>query len=569
MNHVPLDLAILGGAVFDGEEYIPAPHHVGIRGGRIVIVGEQVEQAIGASTTVVNAEGKLVHPGLNDSHVHPIEAGMEMLGCDLSDGYTREDYLSLVRSYVEQHPEVEWIVGAGWQQAAFPGGTPVKEDLDAICDDRPIIISNRDHHSAWVNSEALRRCGIDANTPDPSDGRIERHADGEPTGTLHEGARMLALRHAPKPTIEEMYEGFLVGQRKLLEYGITSWQDALIGEYGNHSSAFYEVYKEAEKRGDLVARVNGALWWERAQGVEQIPAFIDRREAVSGGRFRADTVKIMQDGVAENQTAAMIEPYLDPACNHRPSDNSGISFVDPERLCDYVSALDAAGFQVHFHALGDRGVREALDAVQAAREANGEASTTMHTIAHIQVIDPVDVLRFRELNASANMQPLWASYDPQMVELTVPFLGEERVANQYPFGSLMRAGSHLSGGSDWPVTSADPWLGMHVAVNRQMPADHPDYNERVFLENEKIPLLAALRAYTLGGIEVNGRAAEVGRIAPGMLADVVVANRDPFADVAETISRTAAAIVFVDGALVYSSTEGRTPPADFRLSSTD
>lgn len=554
MQSQPLDLAILGGAVFDGEKYIPAPCHVGIRDGVIVEVGDAVSAAIGPDTEIVQAEGRLVHPGMNDSHVHPIEAGMEMLGCNLADGWNRDDYLATVREYVTTHPDVEWIVGAGWQQAAFPGGAPLKEDLDAICDDRPIILSNRDHHSAWVNSEALRRCGIDASTPDPADGRIERDADGTPTGTLHEGARMLALSHAPQPTVDTMYEGFLVGQRKLVGYGITSWQDALIGQYGNHSPEFYTVYRTAEDRGELIGRVNGALWWERTQGTEQIAAFVERRAAVSGRRFRADTVKIMQDGVAENQTAAMLEPYLVPGgCAHRAPENAGISFVDPDRLRDYVVELDRQGFQVHFHALGDRGVRESLDAIEAARAANGDASTQMHTIAHIQIISPDDVPRFAALNADANMQPLWASYDPQMVDLTVPFLGDERVGHQYPFASLHRAGSHLSGGSDWPVTSADPWLGIHVAVNRQVPAEHPDFNPLVFLENERLPLDVALRAYTLGGIETNGRAHEVGRLAPGMAADVVVANRDPFQGEAADIHETAAARVYVDGTLVHTN----------------
>ncbi|MEB4615769.1 amidohydrolase, partial [Leucobacter sp. M11] len=268
-----LDLAFTNGALFDGERYHPAPVHVGVRDGRIALVGDAVLDAIAEDTEVVDATGRLLHPGMNDAHVHPVEAGMEMLGCNLADGYTREDYLTLIRDYVTTHPEVEWIIGAGWQQAAFPGGTPLAEDLDALCADRPIILSNRDHHSAWVNREALRRCGIDRNTPDPADGRIERDADGEPTGTLHEGARMLALSHAPEPTFEEMYAGFLVGQEKLLQYGITSWQDALIGQYGNHSPAFYDVYRRAEETGELIARVNGALWWERSQGLEQIPAF--------------------------------------------------------------------------------------------------------------------------------------------------------------------------------------------------------------------------------------------------------------------------------------------------------
>lgn len=550
-----LDLALLNGALFDGEEYHPGPTHVGIRDGRVHLLGEAVSAAIGPDTEVIDLAGRLLLPGMNDAHVHPVEAGMEILGCNLADGYTREDYLTLITDYVARSPEVEWIIGAGWQQAAFPGGTPVKADLDAICADRPVMLSNRDHHSLWVNSEALRRAGITRDTPDPADGRIERDEHGEPTGCLHEGARMMALSFAPEPTFEDMYAGFRVGQALLVGYGITSWQDALIGKYGNHSPLFYDVYRLAEERGELIARVNGALWWERSQGTEQIAGFVEKRAAVSGGRFRADTIKIMQDGVAENQTAAMIAPYLTPGCRCQGRDaNAGISFVDPERLLEFVTELDRQGFQIHFHALGDRAVREALNAIEAAREANGDASTVMHLLAHIQVINPEDVPRFRELNASANMQPLWASFDPQMVDLTVPFLGEERVSHQYPFGSLMRAGSHICGGSDWPVTSADPWLGIHVAVNRQVPADHPDYNERVFLESEKLPLDIALRAYTLGGIEANGRDREVGRVAPGFAADLVVANRDPFAGAPEDIHLTRAALVFSDGVLVHTAT---------------
>ena len=552
-----LDLAFLNGAVFTGEEYLPAPCHVGIKDGRILLLGDEVEAAIGEGTEIVDLTGQLLLPGMTDSHVHPVEAGMEMLGCNLADGWNREDYLATVTEYVAANPDEEWIVGAGWQQAAFPGGAPLKGDLDAICADRPIILSNRDHHSAWVNSEALRRCGIDANTPDPSDGRIERDEHGEPTGTLHEGARMLALSHAPQPNLDEMYAGFLVGQAKLIAYGITSWQDALIGQYGNHSPKFYDVYRLAEERGELTGRVNGALWWERKEGLEQIPAFVEKRTAAHGGRFRADTIKIMQDGVAENQTAAMIEPYLAPGCdcatNGGASDNAGLSFVDPVKLRDIVTELDRQGFQLHFHALGDRAVREALDAIEAARTENGDASTVMHQLAHIQIINPSDVPRFGALNTSANMQPLWASYDPQMIDLTLPFLGDERVTHQYPFASLVASGSHLCAGSDWPVTSADPWLGMHVAVNRQVPVGHPDYDERVFLEHEKLNLATALRAYTLGGVEVMGRSHEVGRVAQGYLADVVVTNQDPFAKSPAEIHETRAARVYSDGALVYST----------------
>jgi predicted amidohydrolase YtcJ len=547
-----LDLAFVNGTIFDGVATSAVKKDVGVRDGRIVTL-DAAEVAAGttASTRIIDLSGRLLLPGFIDAHVHPVQGGVERLGCDLSDGWTREQYLATIRDYVAARPEQEWIIGGGWQQAAFPGGAPVASDLDAISSSRPIIVSNRDHHSAWVNSVVLRMAGIDKDFPDPDDGRIERDENGNPTGTLHEGARMLALRLAPTQTREQMYNGLVEAQRHLHSYGITGWQDALIGDYGNHSTDIVNVYQQAMDNGVLRARVNGAIWWDRDAGESQLESVLALRDQFQQERFRISTVKIMQDGVPENKTAAMTEPYLAPGCSCAGAD-TGMSFIDPQKLNDYVTMLDEHGLQVHFHAIGDRAIREALNAVAAARTRNGR-STITHHIAHVQLIHPDDLARFAELDVAANIQALWAANDPQMVKLNLPIIGDERGNWQYPFASLLASGSHLCAGSDWPVTSPDPWLGIHVAVNRQHPASHPDFNSDVFVPHERITLDAALRAYTSGSAEINDRAEYSGAIKEGYVADLVVVDRNPFDLPSDQIFTTRTVETFFEGESVYSA----------------
>jgi predicted amidohydrolase YtcJ len=360
---------------------------------------------------------------------------------------------------------------------------------------------------------------------------------------LHEGAVGLVTAHIPPPTAEDAVAGLRIAQRRLHAFGITAWQDAIVGDHGSLRGAG-EAYRTLAAADELTATVVGALWWDRDRGLDQIDELRTRRESLTTDRFRATSVKIMQDGVAENFTAAMLEPYAD-GCRH------GLSFVDPELLCEAVTRLDADGFQVHFHAIGDRAVREALDAVAAARAANGP-SDNRHHVAHLQVVHPDDVPRFAALGVTATAQPLWAAYEPQMTELTIPFLGPERTARQYPFGALVRSGARLAGGSDWPVSSADPLRGIHVAVNRTLPADDPDHDARVFLPEQRIDLGTALTAYTAGSAYVN-HLDDAGRIAVGAVADLVVLDRDPFAAPADEIAATRVARTYVAGHLVHDA----------------
>ncbi|MFB6435525.1 amidohydrolase [Streptomyces sp. NPDC056411] len=544
----PADLVFRSGPVHTVDPARSRASAVAVRGDRIIAVGPDAEDLdlIGPATEVVDLRGKLLIPGFQDAHVHPVGGGLELAQCDLSAADTADAYRELIGAYAAAHPDAPWITGGGWSLEAFPGGMPTREFLDALVPDRPVYLVNRDHHGGWANSRALERAGLTAATPDPADGRIERDADGRPSGMLQEGAMRLVADLVPEPSVAERTAGLLRAQRLLHSYGVTAWQDAMLGRGPGVADAA-PAYEAAREAGTLTARVRGALWWDRARGTEQIPELVARRAELTGGLLQATSIKIMQDGIAENHTAAMLSPYL-TACGCA-SDNSGISFIDPEELRTFVTLLDAEGFQVHFHALGDRAVREALDAVEAARRVNGHRDTRPH-LAHLQVVHPEDIARFRRLGATANIQALWAAHEPQMDELTIPFLGAQRASWQYPFGDLLRSGATMAAGSDWPVSSPDPLAALHVAVNRRVPEDPP--SAPAFLPEQRIDLGAALAAYTAGSAYVN-HLDETGTIQPGKLADLVVLDRDPFDGPTDAIATTRVLQTFVGGRRVHAA----------------
>jgi predicted amidohydrolase YtcJ len=536
------DLVLTGGHVHTVDPARPRAEAVAVSGERIVAVGSAAEVAvqIGPRTRVVDLAGRLLVPGFQDAHIHPIFAGVDRLQCDLRGARGRDGVLATIRRFVAEHPDDEWIIGSGWSMADFENGTPRREDLDAIVPDRPALFPNRDGHSTWVNTKALELAGIDRDTADPDDGRIERDPDGTPTGTLHEGAVRAVDRLMPPLTAEVMADGLRLAQAILHSQGITAWQDAIVRPVDQ------AVYRGAAESGWLTGRVEGALWWDRERGDEQVDELIERSRTGSVGRLRVNSVKLMQDGVLETYTGALIDPYL--GADGRPTDNRGISFIDPERLPGWVAQLDAAGLQPHFHAIGDRAVRECLDAVAAARAANGRTDTRPH-IAHIQVIHPDDIPRFAALDVVANAQPYWACHEAQMDTLTIPFLGPERTTWQYPFRSLLAAGARLAMGSDWSVSTSNPLLEMEVAVTRV--ADESRGLREPFLPGQALTLAEAVRAFTLGSAYVNHLDADTGSIETGKLADLAVIDRDLFAADAGPIGEGRVLATFVGGVPVF------------------
>jgi predicted amidohydrolase YtcJ len=537
----PADLVLRGGrlATMDGARSWATA--LAVRDGRVLAVGPdaQVSEHIGPTTRVIELRGRGVTPGFQDAHVHPVHGGLARLRCELHDTRGADEVLAVIAEYARAHPEETWIRGGGWYMADFPGGTPRRQDLDRLVPDRPVFLPNRDGHSAWVNSKALELAGVTAETADPADGRIERDPDGTPTGTLHEGAQDLVGRLLPDDTPDDLEAALRLGQAYLHSLGITAWQDAIVAPETEE-----RAYVALASRGELTARVVGAMWWERHRGPEQIEEFVARRAATSMGRYQATSVKLMMDGVLENFTGAMIDPYLDGAGG--VTTNRGLSQIDPEGLRTWVPELDRLGFQPHFHAIGDRAVRESLDAVAAARAANGPSDTRPH-IAHIQVIHPDDIVRFRQLDVAANAQPLWACHEGQMDDLTIPFLGD-RWRWQYPFRSLRAAGAVLAMGSDWSVSTPDPMLEMELAVERVW-YEHRGEGD-VLLPDERLELIDALAGFTNGSAYVN-HLDETGSLEVGKLADLAVLDRDLFDRGAGAIGETRVIATFVEGVAVF------------------
>jgi predicted amidohydrolase YtcJ len=539
----PADLILRGGRIATMDRDRTVADAVAVRDGRIVGVGSDTSIApwIGPRSRVVELRGRSVTPGFGDAHVHPVTSGIGMLRCDLQGLRGLDAYLETVARYAVAHPDAPWIVGDGWSMADFPGGIPDRADLDRVSPDRPVYLESRDGHTAWVNSAALAAAGIDAHTPDPDGGRIERDVDGRPRGALQESAMRLVERLLPETTADELIAGLRLAQAELHALGITHWQDASV-----RPEVAELAYTALAGRGELTARVIGALLWDRTRGTEQLDELVERRARTAIGRYAPTSVKLFVDGVIESFTAAVLEPYLDAA--GRPTAERGTSQIEPDALRAAAVALGAQGFQAHFHAIGERAVREALDAVEAARRANGPDDTRPH-IAHIQVIHPDDVPRFARHDVIANAQPYWAVHDSQMDELTIPFLGPERTTWQYPFRSLLAAGATLAMGSDWAVSTADPLIEMEVAVTRVSDAHRGD--RAPFLPDERLDLDDALAAFTEGSAWVNHLETRLGTIEVGKTADLAVFDRDLFDRGAGAIGETRVVATFIDGVAVH------------------
>jgi predicted amidohydrolase YtcJ len=498
----------------------PSPRSaLAVRDGLIVAIGTEssVREQVGPKPNHLHLPGKLVIPGFQDAHVHAPFAGRNRLHLDLSRYLGLPAYVSAVATYAAEHPSEPWIVGGGWAMEYFPGGEPNRSDLDRVVPDRPVFLFNRDVHGAWVNSAALRLAGIDRDTPDPPDGSIVRDPDtGEPTGSLHEGAAYrMNDSIVPQPPRDVWEASILEAQRHLFGLGITGWQDAWVTP---HTHAAYRALADS---GALRGRVVGALWWDRDRGLEQIPELVEQRE-LGVGTFHPGTVKIMIDGVLETRSGAVLEPYCGDAGHGGHQGDFGHTFVEPTVLQPAVAELDRLGFQVHMHAIGDAAVRHALDAVEQARAENG-SSDNRHQIAHLQLVHPTDIARFRELGVVANCQAYWAQSEPQMEELTIPLIGAERAGRQYPFGDLERSGATLAMGSDWGVTTADPLEQIEVAVTR---IDPENRSNPPFLPEQRLSLASALAAFTMGSAYANHDDTEAGSLEVGKRADFAVVDRN-------------------------------------------
>lgn len=549
-----VDVLFTGGAVFTGSGSPLEGLAVAVTGQRIsaIVPESEAESLVGPETQRVYLQGALLSPGFQDAHIHPTSGGVEALQCDLTSAENAEHAVRLIAEYAAANPDEPWILGGGWSMDHFEGGSPLRGAIDAVVADRPVLLMSRDHHSSWANTAAIKAAGLHAGTEDPADGRIEREADGFPAGTFHEGAGELFAEVKPAASADLTYRGLLHAQEQLIALGVTGWQDALIGINGPVPDSS-TAYRRAIDEGELLVHVVGAQWWQRDKGLEQIDDILRYRDECEAlgttERYQAGAVKIMVDGVAENFTASMLTPYRD--AHGHDTHNHGISFVDSETLREAVIRLDAAGMQVHFHALGDRAVRDALDAVAAARKANGP-SDNRHHLAHLQIVTEADAARFADLGAVANLQMLWATHEDQIDTLTLPFMQEGQEARQYPFGDLVRGGARLAAGSDWPVSSANPIEAIMIGVTRVAPGIEQG---PIGGEHQRLSLEEAFAAYTSGTAYVNHRDHDTGYVREGYLANLIAIEPNPFAVPAEEIHLSSVVSTWIEGTNVYTSPE--------------
>ncbi|MFP6810016.1 MAG: amidohydrolase [Pseudohongiellaceae bacterium] len=542
------ELLMLNGKVYTVNHEQSWAEAIAITDGRIIWVGnsEDANQWQGEGTRTIDLGGKMVMPGFQDIHIHPVHSGVSYQQCALFDVEGVELLQQRIKQCAESEPG-EWIRGGGWLVTNFaPSGLPDKKLLDEIVPDRPVALKSSDGHSMWVNSLALELAGINADTQDPAGGRIDRYPNStEPSGSLQETSAM-NLVHIVEPelTQKELEAGLAYSRDHLHSLGITAVQDALLKLTPGDAYFGLPAYLALEERGELNLHVVNAMYWQNDISLEeQLPAFLKARDE-STPYIHNTAIKIWQDGVIETETAALLEPYL----------NRGDQFVgellnEPAVLNEAVTALDAAGFQIHFHAIGDRAIRSAFDSIQAAREANGKHDNRHH-ISHIQLFSPEDIPRFAELDVVANFQPLWAIEDGYITDLTIPRIGEERGKFLYPIGSVQRTGARVAFGSDWYVTSANPLDGIEAAVTRLDPDGKTD---EPLGENEEINLAQAIENYTLNSAYVNFLDVDTGSIEIGKLADIIVLDRNLFDVPASEINQVRVIATLFRGELVFGN----------------
>ncbi|HET7830965.1 MAG TPA: amidohydrolase [Candidatus Limnocylindrales bacterium] len=529
----------------------PLATAVAVGAGRIEAIGES-ELADGAAE-VVDARGGLLMPGFDDGHIHLLSGARESNGALLYPLETVDEIQDRIRAHAAARPDAPWVLGRGWLYAAFPGAMPTAALLDAVVQDRPAWMGCFDGHTGWANTAAMRLAGIDRETPDPPAGVIVRDADGNPTGAFKEEAQALIDRVVPQPTEDEDRDSVRRAIAGLHASGITAAQDAWLTP---DELAFWE---RVHADGELALRFRGALIMEPEQTLEEWRTRLDAYESQAfplrgGAHLDAGILKGFVDGVIDARTAAVLEPYEDDT-------STGLPAWTPEKLDAFVAEADRRGWQVELHAIGDRGVRMALDAFERAAATNGpwrgDPNGTgaapgrhgrRHRVEHVEMIDDGDVPRFGRLGVVASMQPYHGDPTPAQIAPWAANIGD-RARSGWSWRRIRDGGGVLAFGSDWPVVPYDPFIALNNAVNRQTVRGEPPGG----WSQERLRIEEALEAYTAGSAFAAYAEHRRGRIREGMDADLVVLDRDLLAPGPSAIIGTGVALTVLGGRIVHRS----------------
>lgn len=489
-----------------------------VQNGQILTMGHDVSSTTLGPVEVVDLDGAFLMPAFGDGHAHPVFGALEIQGPAVRGSSSVEEIVTAVAQYARDHPREEWIVGGSYDPTLAPDGVFDAAWLDQAVPDRPVVLRAHDYHTVWCNSEALRLGGITTGMPDPPLGRIVRRSDGTPCGTLREWhACALVLDLVPDRSAVNLQQAVIEAHRTCAAAGLTWVLDAWV-DVGNGMT---DAYLEVAASGAALVRFDLALRADPDRWPDQHEAFRSERNRVAtagvGDLVMANTVKFFADGIVESGTAALLEPYVD--CPH----SRGMMVWEPDKLAKAVADVDAAGFHVHIHAIGDAAVRAALDAVEYSRRHNPPWARRP-VISHVQLVHPQDIPRFVTNQVIANFEPYWAQYDNFQTRLTLPRIGE-RGAFQYPMASMVRAGAQLSFGSDWPISSLLPLDGIQVAVARRTPGGTPAGG---WIPEERLEVHQALEIYTAGAARQASADLQRGTITPGAVADLICLSDNPF-----------------------------------------
>jgi len=543
----PADLIMTNGQVKTASGWAEA---VAIRDGKILVVGDadSVLAARGDNTEIIDLGGQVVLPGFHDMHVHPLHAGIRQTECQIAQGSNLEQMQGNVAGCVELADAGDWITGGQWDASAL-GQSPTVAMLDAVSPDNPVLLNDTSGHSALANSAALKLANITKDTADPEGGIIERNGAGEPTGVLRESAILLVAGLAHLPTKAELRPAMKWSLNTMLSYGITSFTEASLGFVGGLENEA-EVYVALADEGFLKHRARLCLTW--APGNEEAETVIAARQTYARDRLAVDCVKIFLDGVpTDSHTAAMLEPYAGTVAGREDeASRKGLLLIEQEALNTAVTRFDKMGLTVKFHAAGDAAVRAGLNAIEAAREANGP-SGLRHNVGHCTFVSREDIPRAAALNATFELSPYLWSPSPINDDITSA-IGAERIKRIWPFKDIVESDALVVAGSDWAVVpSVNPWIAVEALVTRREPGG----SAAGFGESQAISVEQAIDLFTINSAKHMGRDDVLGQIEAGMLADIIVVDQNPYDVSRGDLHKTKVVMTFIEGEKVFSASE--------------
>ena len=538
----PADIIVIHGRVYTENPKQPWAQAVAIHGAKIVAVGDDttIQKIRGMGTKVINAGGKLVLPGFTDCHIHFLDGSLSLGRVNLEGAKDVADIQKKLRQYAAEHPGEDWMLGRGWNYAMFgPEALPHKKYLDEVFPNRPVFLEGYDGHTYWANSKALALAGITRKTPNPPNGIIVRDAQtGEATGALKEAAQDLVAKVVPKPTRADKLLALRAGMKWANENGLTRVHSAG-GDF-----EILDHFDEMRHRGDLSLRMYIAYFLNPpAQRREDLDAIEAARKKFHDDWIDAGAVKFMVDGVVESHTAAMLEPYSDdPSLKGKP-------FWEPANYNAAVAEVDKRGFQLFTHAIGDYGVRMALDGYENADQHNHKRDRRSR-IEHIETVAAADIPRFGKLGVIASMQPLHSYPDADTLDVWARNAGPDRASRAWAWKSIADAGGRLAFGSDWPVVTLNPWEGMQTAVTRQTAEATPANG---FVPEQRLTVPQAVEAYTLGAAFAGRREKTEGSLEVGKVGDLIIISQDIFNINPHKIGATKVLTTIVGGRVVYQA----------------